>query len=66
MMVIKVVPAGTDIIIKLTLLALGFLDGVGPGGGGYFPPPSITPLSLKLGPLKFCTELLRDKMNILQ
>ena len=32
----------------LTLLAPGFLAGVGPGGGVCFPPPSITPLSLKL------------------
>ena len=36
------------VTFHLTLLALGFFGCCSTGGGGCFPPPSITPLSLKL------------------
>ena len=50
----------------LILLAPGFLAGVAPGGGGVFSIPLHNSFVFKVRLLKFFTELLWDKMNILR
>ena len=49
---------------RLTLLAPGFMAGVAPGEGVFHPPYNSFVFKVRL--LKFCTELLWDKMNILR
>ena len=49
----------------LTLFITGFFGWCGTGKGGVFHLRPVTPLSLKLDDLNFCTELLWGRINIL-
>ena len=51
---------------NLTLLAPGFFGWCRTGGGGVFHPLLRNSFVFKVRLLKFCTELLWDKMNILR
>ena len=61
----NVVIAFIILLMTLTLQAPGILAGVAPGGGGVFSTSLHNSFVFKVKLLKFSTELLWDKMNIL-